>query len=314
MSVKLPENDHYGQPIPGNGIFFKVPDSIGEIISASTSYFEGQKPLDTKQLLSKYAKVVGIAIFIGSIIILIGRVTNPIWISVWIGIPIIISIFIGRSITKFEGVCSFIGSNGFAEYSFFSNPENIRQSLEVSFDGITDLLKGSVVRKQNYNYTGTDYFFLWLNNGEEVYKVESTHQNKKNEPDKYPFPYFFMALAADQWTKKLIQQMPQQLAKEGFLSFDLIATENDSWVNIKHIQLGNGLIEFIFSDKIIKYTSTEIKRIYFQNDSLFIEHKNYEKKLLGIIEKGNKNGIPLTSLSNQSYFLFAFEKLMGYKL
>ena len=153
-----------------------------------------------------------------------------------------------------------------------------------------------------------------MNNGEELYKIESTHQNKKNEPDKYPFPYFFMSLAVDQWTKKLVQQMPQKLANEGFLSFDLIVMQDDLWVNVKHIQLGVGFIEFIYSDKTIKYTSSDIKRIYFQNGSLFIEHKNYEKKLLGIIEKGDKNGIPLTNLSNQSYFLFAFEKLMGYKL
>jgi hypothetical protein len=39
-----------------------------------------------------------------------------------------------------------------------------------------------------------------------------------------------------------------------------------------------------------------------KNGNLFIEHKNYERKLFGFIEKGDKNGIPLTNLANQAYF------------
>ena len=78
--------------------------------------------------------------------------------------------------------------------------------------------------------------------------------------------------------------------------------------------MGIGFIEFIFSTKTVRYNHDEIKKMYFQNGSLFMEHKNYEKKLFGFIEKGDKNGIPLMNLSNQAYFFHAFEKLMGYSL
>lgn len=312
--MRLPEIDHYGNKIPEGSIFFKTPETIGDIVSASTSYFEGQRPLNSKEQSVKYIKNIGISIGIGLVIILIGRVTNPIWFSIWLGIPIIIAVLISNSSTKFKGVCNYIGTNGFAEYSFLNSPENIILNNEISFDNVTDLLKGSTVRKRNFNYEGTDYFFLWLNNGREVFKLESTHQNKNNEPDKYPFEYYFMALAVDQWTKRLVSQMPKKLQEEGFLEFDLIAYQDSKWINVKHIRMGIGYIEFIFSTKTVRYNHDEIKKMYFQNGSLFMEHKNYEKKLFGFIEKGDKNGIPLTNLSNQAYFFHAFEKLMGYSL
>ena len=314
LTNKLPEINHYGNRIPEGSIFFKIPENIGEIVSASTSYFKGQKPLTSKDRSPKYLKNIGIALAVSLLIILIGRVANPIWISIWIGIPIVIAIIVSNSSTKFKGVCSYIGTNGFAEYSFLNSPENIITNNEISFNNVTDLLKGSKVRKRNFSYEGTDFIFLWLNNGKEVFKLESTHQNKNNEPDKYPFEYYFMALAVDQWTKKLVSQMPKKLQEEGFLEFDLIANKNSKWINVKHIRMGIGFIEFIFSTKTVRYNHDQIKKMYFQNGSLFMEHKNYEKKLFGFIEKGDKNSIPLTNLSNQAYFFHTFEKLMGYSL
>jgi len=314
MSLLISEFDHFGQKIPSGAIFFKTPTKIGDIVSASTSYYEGAKALTPNQVFLKYLKNIGIAAVIGGIIVLIGRVSNPIWLSIWFAVPIIIALIASGNSTKFKGFCNYIGTNGFAEYSFLNSPDNIIGSTEVSFDNVTDLLKGSVVKKRNFNYEGTDYFFLWLNNGVEINTLESTHQNKDNEPGKYTFEYHFMTLAVNQWTQKLVEQIPAKLAKDGFLEFDLIAKKDGVWINIKHIRLGIGFIEFIFSDKTVRYNHDEIKKMYFKDGSLFMEHKNYEKKFFGFVEKGNKNSIPLTNLSNQPYFFHAFEKMMGYSL
>ncbi|MBP7107731.1 MAG: hypothetical protein KBA90_04155 [Chitinophagaceae bacterium] len=314
MVPVIPEYDHFGQKIPAGAIFFKTPTIIGDIVSASTSYYEGAKALTSQQILLKYLKNIGIAALIAGAIVLIGRVSNPIWFSIWFAVPIIIALIATGNSTKFKGVCNYIGSNGFAEYGFMNLPENIVSNTEISFDNVTDILKGSVVKKRNFNYEGTDYFFLWLNKGTVVYKLESTHQNKNNEPGKYPFEYHFMSLAVSQWTRKLVEQIPEKLAKNGCLEFDLVGKKDEVWFNVKHIRLGIGYIEFIFSDQTVRYNHDEIKKMYFKDGSLFMEHKNYEKKFFGFVEKGNKNSIPLTNLSNQPYFFHAFEKMMGYSL
>ncbi len=314
MSNNVGEYDHYGQKLDERAIFFKVPTTIGEIVSASSSYFEGQKPLTSNQIFLKYLKNTGIAAIIGAAIVLIFRVSNPIWLAVWFVVPIIIALISANNSTKFKGVCNYIGTNGFAEYAFLNSPDNLTTNTELSFDNVTDILKGSVVKKRNFNYEGTDYFFLWLNEGKEVHRLEDTHKNQHNLPDKYPFPYHFMSLAVSQWTKKLVEQIPEKLSKDGFLEFYLIGKKDERWFKIKHIRLGIGYIEFIFSDKTVKYNHDEIKRMYFKDGSLYMEHKNYEKKFFGFVEKGNKNSIPLTNLSNQPYFFYAFEKMMGYSL
>jgi hypothetical protein len=316
IAMPLPLIDHYGNSIPEKAVFFKKPNRIGKIISGSTSFFETSKPLTSGEKTGKYAKFIIISLVIGGLICLIFRVTSPIWLSIWIAIPFIIALIAASNSVIFKGVCNYIGENGFAEYSFLNTPENITSATEISFDDVTHIIKGSVVKKRNFNYEGTDYFFLWLHKGKQIHIHEGTHQNKNNEARKYPFPYHFMTLAEDQWTKLLVQNMYDDLRQNGFIVFDIIVKPKDSenYVDVPYIKLGEGFVEFLFKDNPIKYDRKDIKKIYFQNGNLFIEHNNYEKKFFGWVEKGNKNGIPLTNLGNQKFFFMAFPLLMGFDL
>src|SRR5689334_17559052 len=141
IAMDLPLIDHYGKSIPEKAIFFKNPNRIGRIISGSTSYFEGTRPLNSKEKTTKYLKYITIGLVIGGLICLIFRVTNTIWLSIWFAVPIIFALIAASTNVVFRGVCNYIGENGFAEYAFVNSPENIAKSTEITFDEVTHIIK-----------------------------------------------------------------------------------------------------------------------------------------------------------------------------
>ncbi|QLH47810.1 MAG: hypothetical protein HWD58_20705 [Bacteroidota bacterium] len=60
------------------------------------------------------------------------------------------------------------------------------------------------------------------------------------------------------------QPNAKKLQEEGFLEFDLIAYQDSKWINVKHIRMGIGFIEFIFSNKTVRYNHDEIKKCIFK--------------------------------------------------
>jgi hypothetical protein len=53
--------------------------------------------------------------------------------------------------------------------------------------------------------------------------------------------------------------------------------------------------------------------MYSKGADLFIEHKNFEKKLF-FFKSGNQDSIPLRMLCNRQFFYKAMELLLGYTI
>ena len=80
-----------------------------------------------------------------------------------------------------------------------------------------------------------------------------------------------------------------------------------------YIRIGIGFITFLNGNETFTYKFNEIKRIYSKNAELFIEHKNFEKKMF-FFKSGNQNSVPLRNLSNRNFFYKALEILIGYSI
>lgn len=307
-----PKINHWGEPLPDNIDFFKLPKNIGKIVSGFSTLTKDLQPSTGKQTTLRYLKSIGIAIAVSAAIIFGFGVQNPIWIAIWSIVPFGIALWIASKASEFKHTNTFIGVNGFAEFKCEGTRENIVSSFEVNFKDITDLLRVTEVRKHNFNYANTAFGFVWLNSNKIVREINDLHYSKEGNPEKSHTNYWLNDFAERYWTVYLLDNMEKELESKGYLEFSLYGFQNEQYVKVPYIQLGIGYIKFITAKGDTTYNFNEIKRVYTKGTNLFIEHSNYEKKFF-FFESGNKNGIPLMNLSNRQFFFRAMELLLGYK-
>jgi curved DNA-binding protein CbpA len=217
--------------------------------------------------------------------------------------------FFGSLFGSFKHSCSFMGVNGFAYYKISGNRQSIKESIEINFKDVTDLLVVSERRSLNFNYQNTAYGFEWSKNNKIVRDFTGLHYDKEDNPDRIEaIEYWTNKWAERYWTVYLLDNMEKELDKFGYIEFRII----DGTGYRPFIKLGIGSITFLDKKMDVTYNFNEIKRVYTKGTKLFIENKNYEKKFL-FFETGNKNGIELMQLSNRQYFFKAMEILLGYK-
>ncbi|MBI6119616.1 J domain-containing protein [Salegentibacter maritimus] len=304
--------DHWGNKLDPEVDFFKLPTKIGKIISGYSSLYKSQKPISGTSKFKRYAICILIAIAISTGIIFGIGVQSTVWIFIWAVAPLALMIWIADANVQFKHYNTFIGVNGFARFTCENSRENITESYEINFNDVTDLLKVTQINKRNFNYTGTDYGFVWLKNGKLVREVNGSHQSKEGKPDKWQDEFWVNEIAERYWTVYLLDNMEKDLESKGYIEFNLIGYSNGSYESVPYIRLGIGYIEFINSKENFKYNFNDIKSVHTKGSNLFIEHKNYQKKFY-FFKSGNKNGIPLRNLSNYQYFFRSFELLLGYK-
>lgn len=307
-----PKFNHWGEILSENEDFFILPKKIGKIVSGYTDLTKDMQPYTIKQNAVRYLKFTLVGAIISAFIIFVFKVNEPIWLSVWLLIPLIIFVKIAAKLSKFKHTCNFIGINGFAEYKCEGNRDNIVSSFEVNFNDITDLIKVAEIRKKNFQYVNTAFSFVWLKNDKEVHEINDIHGSKENNPERFYTAFWLNTFAEKYWTVYLLDRMENVLETKGHLEFNLYTYVNGNYVRTPYIQLGIGYIKFITSKGDISYNFNDIKKVYTKGTSLFIEHINYEKKFY-FFESGNKNGIPLMNLSNRQFFFRAMELLLGYK-
>lgn len=271
-----PKINHWGEKLQDNADFFKLPKNIGRIVSGYTTLTTEMYPSNKRR--SFWASLFGLS-------------NKP---------------------RKFAHINTFIGVNGFAELRCEGTRQNIVSSFELNFKDVTDMLHASIINKYNFSYSNTAFTFIWLNNNKLVSEVSDLYYSKEGNPEKWYTNYWLNVFAEKYWTVYLLDNMEKDLETKGFIEFCFYTKNDNGYVKIPYIQLGIGYIKFLLAKGDITYHFNEIKRVYRKGTELFIEHTNYEKKLL-LFESGNKNGIPIMALSNRQYFFKAMELLLGYK-
>lgn len=307
-----PKINHWGENLPDNSDFFKLPKNIGKIVSGFTTLTKEKHPSTTKETAIRFIKHIAIALLISAILIFALSLTVPVLIGIVTIVPLAIAIWLANSSNEFKHTCTFIGVNGFAEFKCVDNRENIASSFEVNFNDVTDLLRVTEVRNMNFSYANTAYSFVWMNNNKVIKEINDTHESKEGNPPREETTYWLNDFAERYWTVYLLDNMEKELETKGYLEFRLYGIVNDKFVLAPYIHLGIGYIKFMTDKGDTTYNFNEIKRLYTKGTNLFIEHTNYEKKFF-FFESGNKNGIPLMNLSNRQFFFRAMELLLGYK-
>jgi hypothetical protein len=328
---RLPKVDIYGNEIPKDSIFFKIPENIGTILFATTSFSEGQRPLTKKELDIKFIKWSAILMAIAGIIIFLGKITDPLGIIILLGLPLLIALWVVNRAKKFQHACWYIGDNGYAVADFIDSMDNV-WGAEFCFDNATDLFATRTAKYVNGGYTHTDYTFMWCNNENIVYKIENKYVNEHDDPTEFPILYHFFSLAEKQWTNKLISNMYNELKNNGFIQFYYI--RESFFVTIK---LGTSYIELVPSNdktrELIsnkyrwlegtrRFEKDEIKEIYLLRGYINFVSKEKEKVEVKsfwglkteVQEQDKSSGICLQYVSNQSYFWYVLQTLWADKI
>ena len=303
-----PKINHWGEPLPDNVDFFKLPKNIGKIVSGYSTLTKEMMPSTFKETFLRYVKAIGIALVISAGIIFGFSIQNPIWMLIWGAVPLAISVWLTSKASEFIHTNTFIGVNGFSVFKCEGTRSNIISSVEINFKNITDLLVISERRSLNFNYQNTAYGFEWSCNNKAIKDFNGLYIDKNDNPKRDEAKEYWTNKWAERyWTIYLLDNMELQLEKNGFIEFRIV----DGHGYRLYIKLGIGYITFLDKKGEVTYNFNEIKKVYTKGTNLFIEHRNYEKKFI-FFESGNKNGIDLMQLSNRQFFFRAMELLLGY--
>ncbi len=316
--------DFKDEPIDQGFTFFKLPQRIGKLIGgfsnlakSTVKKSDGQHFWDT--IKSSYISLpLGAAYFI--YVYSTGNYSPDrehlpiLFFLIYAAIVIFVKFRFGYNSVKFSYINYYIGINGFAYYKCEGDTETLIADYEINFNEVTDLLSKMEVRKRNFQYVTTAYLFAWIDikSGKRKFHISDTFNDEKGNPSKFLTPDYWLNREAEKyWTVYLLDKMEDELDSKGYLEFRLFNYE--TLVYTPYIHIGVGFITFLYDSESFTYRFDEIKRIYTKGTDLFIEHKNFQKKLF-FIKSGNENSIPLMNLSNRQFFFKAMELLLGYSI
>lgn len=207
------------------------------------------------------------------------------------------------------GTDYFVGEQGFAVVNFVDSRTNITSKKIILFKDLSYLFTGETIKKMNYSYAGTDYYFALykkLNSDGEhydlAYNAIGSYSDKNPEDTMNPKgaseEYCMLKKVEQVWTlfffesHKFDRELTFPMFKDNVIFSDALILNN------------NGVCV-----DGVRYNRENTKRIYFSNGQLVIEHQNHSKQFFGLVEHGDISGIPLSELGNRRAFLMLFDKI-----
>lgn len=305
-----PVYDLWGEKIKYDIEFFILPNRIGKIVGAYSDLTNNDKPFTSAQKSWRVFKWGLVGLSMATIIYFVGN-PLPFWMIVWfVGLPIG-AIWLADKENKFEHRNYFIGVNGFAKYGCTGSKENINIKSEYNFNEIAEVFVYQVEKRYNFQYNGTDFYYLFFDHDHNLIHEINGAFDKKNDDIKMDVDIHYCRGIEHYWTIYLLDRMEKEIEHNGYIIFNLYKENNRL---IPYVKLGIGYITFLKNgDSEFTYKFNDIKKVYSRNNELFIEHKNYQKSFF-FIKSGNADKIPLMNLCNRQYFFKTMEILLGYKI
>lgn len=317
----------WGNEINGVLEFFYLPKKIGKIVGAFSTLKKGKtKTSYFKYFFSSFLAALATTAIFGIVVFFLWRnwyynlhksdatATALIIIGVLFSFFLIVILYNSRNDINFIHTNIYLGINGFAIFKCEESISNVNYKHEINFNNITDLVTRFEIRRKNFQYVNTAYQYLWLNTitKKVVFEGNGVYADKDDSPNMLThIDYWLNKEAEKYWTVYLLDTLETKLQRDGYVEFNLYHFENHTFTPF--IRIGIGFITFLSNNENFTYKFNDIKRIYSKNSELFIEHKNFEKKLY-FFKSGNQNSIPLRNLCNRQFFFKAIELLLGYSI
>lgn len=307
-------NQYVDQIHSGTSFFQVIPEELGNILYCDTS--NDNAASKTAEEIKKHIIIV-LSICLGIIGLMWLLMPSKIGLcSIISAVVLFFSIRHCIKSTKFNGTDYFIGTNGFAILDFEGQRNNIVSKRLHLFDDLSELMTSETYKKKNYTYVGTDYLFAFMgkvdhNNLTDIaIEVSGEYQQEKPKDEIYNTVYLYWKKVEEIWTEYLFKKKDAEIKQNQEITFNLLVYDKptDKIKCVPYVVFGDARI--VVGDR--EYNNSNLKSIYFDNGNLVIEHINHTKKLLGLIEKGNIERIPLSNVGNKKMFLKILNSMTKY--
>lgn len=304
----------------GEAPFASIPKEIGDLKFCYTDNAK-KEPYTKEEKQKKLLYWIGSSLLIVAIFWIVFN-KYPILNSIVSVIAIIVIIKTIVNIKKFKGTDYFVGNNGFAVISFNGKRDNIVSKSIHLFDEFSELITGETINKRNGAYMDTSYFFGFFSkpiNKENyssrvnlIVSEEGTHMQQKAKDDPLDEKYTFWKNIEDVWTSIKLAELLETPNLQS-VTFSILHSSNDSdaWNATPYVTISPNAI-IVGGENGRKYDKETLKKIWFENGNLVIEHINHSKKMFGLIEKGDIEHIPLTNIGNQKLFMLYLQSIIKF--
>jgi hypothetical protein len=299
-----PLPNHGGGRLPASSDFFTTPpEEIGPILSAHTTLFAGKRPRTpgVRLIASGLAGLAGLAA--GSLIVMLFRPRGELWQILWPTVGSLLGVILGRVLTRFVHVCSYVGRDGVARYTCAGNRDRIVGSEVFLYQEAAELRTGQTARYNHGVYQGTDYTFTWTDaKGRTAYLISGTYRNAKGlPPTTDAFHYGRAAEAA--WTDYLLALAPKRIKESGSVTFDLRKGQS--------LGLAPKRLTIQFGGEPVEWSASEIEQIVVDKGAVKIKRTDAQE---GWFSSKGVLKIPLESLGNAQCFLRLADQLLGVRV
>jgi hypothetical protein len=250
---------HAGSPLTVDADFFIAPPpQIGELISVATTLPTSARPLPVNIRWAIIAGSVLLSIIVSQVVFQIA------------GLAVLVGMTAGGIawyLTKFNHICSFVGTKGLARYDISGSRSALPKENLLLFTDTQHLYTKTTRNYTNGVYTGTSYSYRWIKNSGGVYEVSGTYRSENNAPKQQDI-WHFADMGEAAWTRHLLETIDDQLARDGYIEFPLTG-------NLQAVRVGDGFLEFVTrKDEVQRVMRSEMQDITLGSGTFQFKHQD----------------------------------------
>lgn len=305
--LKIPQEQILADIKAGASFVKMIPDNIGEIL-----YFDTNTPTDVPKSDFTYM-LRKVAVFLLTAAAIAGLwyvLDSIVWRCIWTALVVLIG-WVVLIIQEFSGTDYFVGTDGYAEFTFSGNRENVIRTEVHTFDESDLLLHGEIRSFTNGIYTGTNYNFSFLSSDpagvfKQSHGVSSVYKHKEGGSNTGDIIYDFWCRVEQVYTGKMVEKYLKQLESDGEITFQVVQKSSimkGTYVLSPALRLSPGVVKY---EEYVFRNEGTVKPVIDNGELSFVVPG---KKFFIFDGTETMAKIPLEKIVNRDAFLILLSKL-----
>jgi hypothetical protein len=204
---------------------------------------------------------------------------------------------------RFRPTCSFVGENGVAVATMRGRRNNPPKIRTLVFNNAAEL-RAYQVNQRLFHYAinwCTRYKYVWNDfGGKMIFQLKGDYEADIGALPKSSSPFHLARMAEIAWSQILFDRANHCLKEEGSIPFQIDSK--------RLVRVGPGFIEFHFGGDPVRVTKDDIAKVTLGGGTFSFQHKDAKW-----FSRQGKFSFPYGQMANAKVFLFALDKLMGYR-